>query len=104
LSKKNKPAKYRITKNVIGIDTGFIQASMMLDIAAQKAIATGDTEAMVSVADSWVGLSVAMKEVLDAPEEVDDEDDEAGSRHDKGSPIGFGVTAKDIKEYHDRNK
>jgi len=104
LSNKNKQAKYKLTKNYIGMDTGFIQAAQMLDVAAQKAIATNNIEAMVDVADSWVNMSLAMKTVLDPPEEVEDEDEESGSRHAKGSPVGFGVTAQDIKEYHDRNK
>ena len=103
MSNKNKQAKYKPTKNYIGMDTGFIQAAQMLDVAAQSAITTGNVEAMVEIADSWVNMSIAMKTVLDPPEEVDDEDDESGSRHAKGSPVGFGVTSKDIMEYHDRN-
>ena len=104
MSKKNKPARYRTTKNVIGVDTGFIQASMMLDVAAQRAIALGDVEAMVNIADSWLNMSAVMKDVLGPPEEMDEDDDEAGSRHEKGSPIGFGVTVKEIKDHNDSIK
>lgn len=105
MSKKNKIAAYKITKNYIGMDTGFIQAAQMLDVAAQNAIATGNVTAMVEVADSWINMSLAMKTVLDPPEEMEEDDEEdSGSRHDKGSPVGFGVSVKDIKEHHDRNK
>jgi hypothetical protein len=101
---KPKEAKYKPTKNYIGMDTGFIQAAQMLDVAAQNAIATKNIEAMVDVADSWVNMSLAMKTVLDPPEESDDEDDESGSRHERGAPVGFGVTAKDIKDYNANKK
>jgi hypothetical protein len=105
LSNKNKQATYKPTKKFIGVETGFIQAAQMLDVAAQHAIASRNVEAMVDVADSWVNMSLAMNTVIEKPEEMEDDDeDESGSRHDRGAPVGFGVTAKDIKEYHDNNK
>ena len=100
----SKKPKYRLTKNELGLHTGFIQASNMLDIIAVQAIERGDVATMLQVAKQWVEFSATMRETLGPPtegEEPDDEEDDSGHRRG-AAPVGFGVTAKELTDHHAR--
>lgn len=99
-----KMPRYKKTGKIIGIDTGFVQAATLLDIAANEAINKGTAQDIVEVADAWMNLSLAMKTVLGLEPQPDDEDDPEGhGNRERSGPVGFGVTAKEIKDHHDRN-
>lgn len=102
MSKRNKLSKYNPTGKVIGIDTGFVQAATLLDIAATAAIEAKDFDLLARVAGQWIELSRTMGRVLGGPSDEEFEGPEhAGSEHPTG-PIGFGVTAAQLKEHHGR--
>jgi len=98
----SKNLKYKPTKQYIGVDTGFIQAATLLDMAAVNAVESKDFAAVAQIARQWVELSLAMKAALTPePGGEDDDEEDHGSSHEHG-PVGFGVTVKDIKEHNDR--
>jgi hypothetical protein len=103
LSKKKQ--KYKATGKYISLDTGFIQAATLLDMAAQDAIESKDFKRAAELARQWIELSMVMKTVLASGEgedfEGEEHDHDGGSDHSAG-PIGFGVTAQQLKEHHGR--
>jgi hypothetical protein len=105
MSKKNKKPKYNPTGKYIGLDTGFVQAAVLLDMAALDAIESRDYKRAADIARQWIELSMVMKNTLAPPEgedfEGEEHDHESGSDHPAG-PIGFGVTAAQLKEHHGR--
>lgn len=101
-----KKTKYKPTGKFIGIDTGFIQAATLLDLAALDAVESKDYERAASIARQWIELSISMKHAL-SPESGGefDEDEEGDLESDHSpAPIGFGVTAQQLKEHHGRTK
>lgn len=101
---KNNKMKYKPTKKFISVETGFIQAATLLDIAAVNAVESRDYKHATEIAKAWMDLSVAMGEVLTAVsgDDEDDEDDELPPSKRQAAPVGFGVTAKELEEYHAR--
>lgn len=98
-----KKLKYKPTGNMIGLDTGFIQASTLLDMAAVDALESRDFERAADIARQWIELSMAMKKVLTHGDDEDGEyEGEDGESDHRPGPIGFGVTAQAIKEHYDR--
>ena len=100
---KQKP-KYKITKKYINIETGLVQAAQLLDIAAVNAVEAKDNALMVDIAAQWVDISRAMTEALKPKMLEEEEEEESTHRHHEVGPVGFGVTAQELKEYHDRRK
>lgn len=100
-----KQPKYKPTKNELGLHTGFIQASTLLDIAALDAVSRGDVSTMLQVAKQWVEFSATMRQTLGPPTEEedasDDEEDDSSHRR-RAAPVGFGVTAKELTDHHAR--
>lgn len=102
MSKKN--LKYKPTGKFIGIETGFIQAATLLDIAATSALESRDFELVAQIASKWMELSLTMKNVLPKSEMEEEEEEDPHQHHHKAAPVGFGVTAQEIKDYNARNK
>lgn len=98
----NKNLKYKPTKQYIGVETGFIQAAALLDMAAVNAVESKNFDAAVKIAEQWVELSLALKAVMTGEDgEEDDDDEDHSSSHEHG-PVGFGVTVQAIKEHNDK--
>ena len=103
MSKKSKNLRYKPTKKFIGIETGLVQAANLLDIAAVGAIAAKDHNLMVDIAAQWLDLSRAIKESLAAPKGMNNDkndNEDHDHAHPHAAPVGFGVTAQEIKDYH----
>lgn len=95
-----KPKKYKPLKDFLSVDTTLIQASSLLDIAAQKAIDDGDIKNMKSVARSWLELGAVMNQ-LASPEE-----EEVEEQHDVTSQVELGfrhppAVEEDEEEYEE---
>ena len=102
MGKKNR---YKPTGKFIGIDTGFVQAANLLDMAAMQAVERGDVSAMTEIAEKWMDMSVAMKAVMmpHKEDEAEEEDESApGIRERKTGPVGFTATVEEMKEWNAR--
>jgi hypothetical protein len=88
--KKNKKAvKYRPFGDVLGVDTTFVQAAVLLDKVSLDAYNNNNSELMMEVATSWLQLGALMHAAL----EGSSSDTEESDGEDKGAAIlGFGNT------------
>lgn len=96
-----KAKKYKPLKDFLSVDTTLIQASSLLDIAAQQAIDDGDIKSMKSVARSWLELGAVMNQFATAAEEEETEE-----QHDVTSQVELGfrppaVVEEDEEEYEE---
>lgn len=94
-----KRRKYKPLKNILSIDAALLQASSLLDIAAQQAVAEGDMRAMRKAAHSWVEVSAVMHQLSQVEEQEEVEQHEVVSR------IGFApppeITDEEVDEWEE---
>lgn len=83
---KNKPVKYESFGDVLGVDTTFVQAALLLDKVSLGAYETNNTELMMQVATQWLQLGALMHAALG-----EDKDEGPSEGEDSGAAIlGFG--------------
>jgi hypothetical protein len=89
--KKNaKPKKYESFGAVLGVDTTFVQAALLLDKVSLGAYETNNTELMMQVATQWLQLGALMHAAFG---EEDEKEESPGDSEDSGAAIlGFGNT------------
>jgi hypothetical protein len=87
--KKNKPVQYQPFGDVLGVDTTFVQAAILLDKVSIGAFDTNNSELMLQVAGQWLQLGALMHATLESEEKEDhpSEGDDAGA-----AILGFGNT------------
>lgn len=86
-------AKYTPIGDTLNPAVAIIQAANALDIAAQFAVASRDTDSLIRVSREWIELSGRL--AYD-----DEEGDEESGHSDEGRSFGFSVVS-DIEEKED---
>ena len=82
-----RQVKYTPAGDDISVETAYLQAATLLDIAAKHAIQTQDVDKMQTLAVLWMDLG---EHLLNGPDQ--DDDDEKG---DGPVVVGFGNGGKD---------
>lgn len=85
--KKRKKRGYQSFGNVLGVDTTFVQAAMLLDKVSSGAYASNDTALMMEVATSWLQLGALMHSAFENEKSSEQDDQESGA-----AILGFGNT------------
>lgn len=94
-----KRNKYKPLKNVLSIDTALVQASSLLDMAAQQAIDDGDIRGMRKTAHSWLEMSAVMHQLSQAAEPDEEEETEVLSETQIGFRANPQVDGDEEEEY-----
>lgn len=81
-------ARFEPLGDILSPETAWVQASSLLDVAAQFAIKKEDTEALIGIADIYASLG---SKLLAASEIEHDQEEE-------GKPFGFRSSVDDDKE------
>lgn len=101
MSKKKKKRKvgYQSFGDVLGVDTTFVQAALLLDKVSEGAYAANNTELMIQAATSWLQLGALMHAAF-GDEKPEPEDGDSGA-----AILGFGNTeAREKAEAQNRGR
>jgi hypothetical protein len=99
---KNSPKRYQSFGDVLGIDTTFVQAAILLDRVSFRASEREDSELMLQVATQWLQLGALMHATLEneEKEEGPSDGDDAGA-----AILGFGnAEAREKAEAENRER
>lgn len=90
-------AKYTPIGEVLCAESAWVQAALALDVAAQMAVESRDTNGLIKVAETWNEIACEMKAAAghhDDDEDEEDDDEEAP----KPRLIGFQLMEKEEED------
>jgi hypothetical protein len=93
--KKNKKIKLRYEEfgEILNSEVAFIQAGVLLDLAAFAALESGDPKKIREVSREWSTLAVSLKRTLEGePEDVTSEHEHHTEDVTRVKVMGFGST------------
>lgn len=93
---KAKP-KFNPIGDVLSPETAFIQASNILDLAAEMAFEHKDIEGLSKIAAVYMEMGSRLMVVQEDDEEEDDDDCNS-------NPIGFAPVVMSVKEVEDKDE
>lgn len=94
---KQKP-KLNPIGDVLSPETAFIQASNILDVAAEMAVEQRDIEGLSKIAAVYMEIASRLMVVQEDGEEEDDDEDYTTN------PIGFAPVVMTVKEVEDKDE